>query len=156
MFGRGVMIAASVVALDHLVKWAIRTIVMDPPRVIHVTPFFDLVLNWNRGISFGLFGDLAFDKRWMIVAVAIVVTLVLLWWLRTADRPLLATAIGLVIGGAGGHTLDPGWVGAGGPLPLFPPGDHNFPPVQTPLRTHTHPVRPFFFLFFVFRAASPS
>lgn len=127
MFGRGVMIAASVVALDHLAKWVIRTIVMDPPRVIHVTPFFDLVLNWNRGISFGLFGDLAFDKRWMIVAVAIAVTLVLLWWLRSADRPLLATAIGLVIGGAVGNIIDRVWFGAVVDFLYFHLGDHYFP-----------------------------
>jgi signal peptidase II len=127
MFARGVTVAALVVGLDHLAKWVIRTIVMNPPRVIHVTPFFDLVLNWNRGISFGLFGDLAFDKRWMIVGLAIVITLVLLWWLRTAGRPLLVVAIGLVIGGAVGNIIDRVLFGAVVDFLYFHLGDHYFP-----------------------------
>jgi signal peptidase II len=70
---------------------------------------------------------LAFDKRWMIVAVAIAVTLVLLWWLRSADRPLLATAIGLVIGGAVGNIIDRVWFGAVVDFLYFHLGDHYFP-----------------------------
>ena len=51
----GLSLAALVVVLDQLLKWYIRTAVMDPPREIEVTSFFNLVMAWNRGISFSLF-----------------------------------------------------------------------------------------------------
>jgi len=51
----GLSLAALVIVLDQLLKWWIVTVVMNPPRDIEVTSFFDLVMAWNRGISFSLF-----------------------------------------------------------------------------------------------------
>ena len=102
----GLLVAAAVVALDHLSKWLVRDIVMDPPRLIPVTAFFNLVEVWNRGVSFGLFGS---DSPWtpvVLSGVAIVITVTLLVWLRRTETPLLAVALGAVIGGAIGNVID--------------------------------------------------
>jgi len=45
----------STLLIDLSSKWFIKTHVMIPPRVIPVVPSFDIVLGYNRGVSFGLF-----------------------------------------------------------------------------------------------------
>ncbi|MBN9055124.1 MAG: signal peptidase II, partial [Rhizobiales bacterium] len=52
-----VAIATLALVLDQASKWLMLEVVMDPPRTIPVTPFFNLRLGFNTGISFGLFGD---------------------------------------------------------------------------------------------------
>jgi signal peptidase II len=67
-------------------------------------PLFNLTWVENRGVSFGLFGD--GSARWMLSAFSIVVAGVLGWWALKADRRLLITAIGLIMGGALGNVID--------------------------------------------------
>ena len=52
MLRQGLAIAGLVVVLDQLTKWAILTWL---ERAITLTPFFNLVVVWNRGVSFGMF-----------------------------------------------------------------------------------------------------
>ncbi len=105
MMRLGLIVAAAVVAADQASKWLMLTVVMDPPRVITVTPFFNLVLGWNRGISFGLLGGGAV-AQWLLVVVAVAIAGGLVLWLRRVRRPWFAAAIGLVIGGAVGNVVD--------------------------------------------------
>ena len=48
-FRKGLGLAALVLLIDQITKWWIVSSVMDPPRVIEVTPFFNLVMAWNQG-----------------------------------------------------------------------------------------------------------
>ena len=100
----GPALAVLLLALDQATKWWILEVVMRPPRVIPVTGFFNLVLGWNRGISFGLL-DVGFSA-WMLPAVALVVVAALAVWLGRTRSPLIAAAIGMVIGGALGNVVD--------------------------------------------------
>ena len=54
---------------------------------VHVTPFLDLVLTWNTGISYGLFPQEGLFGQWALLAFK-VAAVVLLWvWLaRAASR----------------------------------------------------------------------
>ncbi len=70
---------------------------------VTVTPFFDYVLVWNTGISYGLFGDLPVWMLGLVAAVAIVALGI--WWLRTADV-LVRHGLMLIIGGALSNALD--------------------------------------------------
>lgn len=101
----GFAVAALVLVFDQLTKWWIVGRVMDPPRAIEVTPFFNLVMVWNRGITFGLFGD-AHWGRWAFAALALAIVVVLITWLVRADRRWVAAALGLIIGGAIGNVID--------------------------------------------------
>jgi signal peptidase II len=102
-FGFGV--AALTLVLDQITKWWIVGKVMDPPRAIEVAPFFNLVMVWNRGITFGLFGD-AHWGRWAFAALALAIVVVLITWLIRAGRRWVAAALGLIIGGAIGNVID--------------------------------------------------
>jgi len=108
---RALYLATAVLLADQLSKWVILKVVMQPPRVIEITGFFNLVLTYNTGVSFGMFqGDAAW-KPFFLVAVNVVVSLGLLVWLHKEARSgagagLLPVAVGLVVGGALGNAVD--------------------------------------------------
>lgn len=106
VFGRGLCIALIVVALDQATKWWILERVMVVPRVIEITSFINLVLTWNRGVSFGLFNNDSPVNAWALPLVALIIVLLLLVWLARSDRGLLAIGLGLIIGGAIGNLVD--------------------------------------------------
>ena len=106
MLRLGLAIAVPVLVLDQVAKWWIRVVVMDPPVDIEVTPFFKLVLAWNRGISFSLFRSDSPAGPWIFVAIALAVVAGLVVWLARLDRAWPAVALGLVIGGALGNVAD--------------------------------------------------
>jgi len=88
--------------------------VMDLPinEPVVLAPFLNLIVVWNRGVSYGLFqqdGDLG---RWILIAVSILASLGLLFWIRRARTGLLAASLGLIVGGAIGNVIDRLWYGA--------------------------------------------
>jgi len=103
---KGAALAAAVVLLDQASKWWILTAVMQPPRVIRVTPFFNLVMGWNRGVSFGLFNSDSVLNVWLLPLVVVAITAALGLWLVRAERLWLGVGLGLVIGGAIGNLVD--------------------------------------------------
>jgi signal peptidase II len=76
------------------------------PHRIEVLPFFDFVMVWNHGISYGLLPAETDFQRWILVLFALGVTGFLVWWLRGIKDLRLAQAIGLIIGGALGNVID--------------------------------------------------
>ncbi len=81
-----------------------------PP--IEVTAFFNLVMVWNTGVSFGMFADSVSWMPWVLIGVALVIAAGLSVWLwRCADR-FIGLALGLVIGGAIGNVIDRARFGA--------------------------------------------
>ena len=101
----GLMIAALTVALDQVSKWWLLNLMGRDPRVIEVTPFFNLVLGLNRGVSFGMF-DSAGLGPWPLLILATAITVGLLIWLAKAGQRWTATALGMIIGGAIGNAID--------------------------------------------------
>ncbi len=103
LFRLGLGVAALVIVLDQISKWVITEIVMVPPQTIPVFPSFNLTLVYNPGVSFGQMDWLG---PWALSALAIAISAALVLWLRKAETPLLATALGSVIGGALGNVID--------------------------------------------------
>lgn len=102
----GLAVAGVVLVLDQASKWWIVARVMDPPRTIEVTPFFNLVMAWNRGVSFGLFANDSKWGSWLLSGLALAITVALLVWLAKAENRVQALAIGMVVGGAVGNVID--------------------------------------------------
>ena len=102
----GLLIAILAVFVDQLSKWWILVFVMDPPKVISVTPFFNLVLTWNKGVSFGMFNDQGDSGALILSAIAILITLVLIFWLIKAKTNITAVGLSAIIGGAIGNVID--------------------------------------------------
>lgn len=71
-----------------------------------VTPFMDLTMAWNTGISYGLLSDYGVTGRVLLIAFSLVAIIGFSIWLMRAQSLLLALSIGLVIGGAAGNAVD--------------------------------------------------
>ena len=95
-----------IAVLDQISKQIMIDLVFEPPRVIEVTSFFNLVPVYNTGISFGLFGGNSELARWVLVAVAVVIMIALLIWLFRAGSKYITIALVLVIGGAASNVID--------------------------------------------------
>jgi signal peptidase II len=103
----GVIAALAVLALDQASKlWLLFVFDIGHRGAVKVTPFFDLVLAWNVGISFGWFqNDSQIAQIGLMVIKAVAVIVLAVWMARS--RTLIATlALGLIIGGAIGNGID--------------------------------------------------
>lgn len=110
--GLGCLCMVCVLSVDQLSKWWIMNVVMRPPRVIEITDFFNLVLAWNTGISFGLFDSDSPFNVWTLSALALLIVACLIYWLLRAERRIIAVSLGLIIGGALGNVADRLRIGA--------------------------------------------
>lgn len=100
----GLPVAAVVVVVDQVTKlWILGAI--EAGTGVAVTGFFNLVLTFNPGISFSLLQSPVWG-RWVFSALAIVIAIALVVWMRRAETRWLAVALGGVIGGALGNTID--------------------------------------------------
>lgn len=108
----GGLIAVISMIADQATKWWILEGIMQPPRVIPMTPFFNLVLTWNNGVSFGLFNNNNELNALILSVLAIAIVIFLILWLRKAENKRMAIGLGLIIGGALGNVIDRGIHGA--------------------------------------------
>jgi len=103
----GIIAAIAVLILDQASKvWLLFVFDIAHRGAVRVTPFFDLVLAWNVGISFGWFqNDSQIAQISLMVVKAVAVLVLAIWMARS--RTLNATlALGLIIGGAVGNGID--------------------------------------------------
>jgi signal peptidase II len=98
------LVGIAAFALDRGQKFLqIETFGWKGGEFVQVTDFFNYVLVWNPGISYGLFGDLPVWALGLVAAVAIVGLAI--WWWRTPDL-LVRFGLMLAIGGAVSNALD--------------------------------------------------
>ena len=106
----GWVVAATALMADQLSKnfvlYGLNFRALGPQARMDVLPFFDLVMVWNRGISYGLFQVGSLAGTIFLIALSLVAVALLSWWLMKAERPILALGLGLVIGGALGNVID--------------------------------------------------
>ena len=103
----GGVVALAVVLVDQIVKAGVMAYSAGSDvEPTPLTPFLDLALRWNRGISFSLF---ARDSEWAqiaLLALTVAVTGLLAWWLFRCRSVLPEAGLGLIIGGAVGNAID--------------------------------------------------
>jgi signal peptidase II len=103
----GIIAAVATLLIDQASKlWLLYVFHLGDRGRVPVTPFFDLELAWNIGISFGwLQNDNQFVQFGLMAVKALAVVALAIWMARS--RTLLATvALGLIIGGAIGNAID--------------------------------------------------
>ena len=123
----GLIVASVVIALDHATKWWVVTIFMNPPRVVDVWPFFNVVMVWNRGVTFGLLDDTPYWGQWAFIGLSLAIVAILLLWLHRSETRWQAAAIGLIIGGALGNVIDRVHYGAVADFLDFYVGSYHWP-----------------------------
>ena len=75
-------------------------------------PYAEFVVVWNRGVSYGLFQQEVGIGRWLLVALSLAAATGLTVWMTRTRSRLLATALGLIAGGALGNAIDRAAYGA--------------------------------------------
>lgn len=87
-------------------QWMITAQDQMPFVRIDVLPFFNLVMVWNKGVSFGMFnGDSAYGPLILFCVAAALVAVFSVWLHRTTSA-MTAAGLVLIIGGAAGNMLD--------------------------------------------------
>lgn len=102
------LVGLAVFAVDQLSKWYVLDhLGLDERLAIDVAPpFLNYRMAWNTGINFGLFGGGPGATRWFLIAISVVVSAVLVWWVLRRRSGALALGAGLVLGGAMGNAVD--------------------------------------------------
>ncbi|MBO6755209.1 MAG: signal peptidase II [Roseibium sp.] len=101
------VVALTGLILDQGTKlWLLHSVDLARTGPYALLPVLDIVLVWNRGISYGLFQQDGDIGRWALVIVTFAATVALwVWSVRTHDR-FVALALALIIGGAIGNGID--------------------------------------------------
>ncbi|MBO6773823.1 signal peptidase II [Thalassospira sp.] len=94
------------IIVDQATKFAALTFLSAPTYKIEVTPFFNLRLGFNTGVSFGVLGDIFSNQQWPLIAITTAIAVALTVWALRVDRLLEALAISLIAGGAIGNIID--------------------------------------------------
>lgn len=103
----GLGIALLTFLIDQAQKvWMLYVYDIGAKGVVTLTPFFDLVLVWNPGISYGLLPQDSALGRLGLILFALAASLALAIWLASVQTRVAAVSIGLIIGGALGNALD--------------------------------------------------
>jgi len=104
----GLIAAGAALLLDQLTKLFLLYglgFATEPydSHIISVLPFFNVVMVWNKGVSYGW---LSWIGPVALVLFTILVVAFLGWWLWVSTRKTLAVGLGLIIGGALGNLVD--------------------------------------------------
>jgi signal peptidase II len=103
----GIIAAVAALALDQASKlWLLFVFEIARRGAVQVTPFFDLVLAWNVGISFGWFQSESPAAQIILMVIKAVAVIVLAIWMARSRTLLATVALGLIIGGAIGNAID--------------------------------------------------
>lgn len=103
----GLLAAVITLVLDQASKlWLLYGFDLGHRGLVKVTPFFDLILAWNTGISYGWFSDSGPTGQILLLAFKIVAVVALGVWMAKAQTRLATVALGLIIGGAIGNAID--------------------------------------------------
>ena len=122
-----------IILLDQLSKWAITELFIAPRigessiRLIdwiaglpsrlpfaqfEILPFFNIVMVWNQGVSFGLFNSNSSFGPHVFIIISMLISSIFAVWLMRTQNLLQGVGIALVLGGAIGNIIDRARFGA--------------------------------------------
>lgn len=91
-------------------QWTKRLILqrLEPYDEIYVLPVLDIVRWHNEGAAWSILADAGGWQRWFFIGLAVLISIVLLVWLRRlkAGERMTALALALILGGAIGNLVD--------------------------------------------------
>jgi signal peptidase II len=104
----GLGLATATLVIDQAHKWWMLGVfdIQGKGRVT-VTPFLDLEFVKNTGVSYGLFLQNTRQGQWILASfAAFAVCTMAIWLARGVTTRLVATSLGLIMGGAASNAVD--------------------------------------------------
>lgn len=91
-------------------QWSKQTVIenMNLFQSIQILPFFNFTHVHNYGAAFSFLNDAGGWQRWFFTGIAVVVSVVILWWLKQSPKSqkMLPIAFAFILGGALGNVYD--------------------------------------------------
>lgn len=100
-------ISLLVVALDQATK-QIAESQLPLHQAVNLFPYFDWYLTYNTGAAFSFLANAGGWQRWLFTVIAVVVSTIIVQWIRKLpqDEILTAVSLSLILGGAIGNLID--------------------------------------------------
>jgi signal peptidase II len=100
-------LSLAVIVIDQVTK-QIAEAQLSLHEPVNLIPYFDWYLTYNTGAAFSLLADAGGWQRWLFTVIAIVVSAVIVQWIRKLphEDSLTALSLGLILGGAIGNLID--------------------------------------------------
>ncbi|MFL1500701.1 signal peptidase II [Pseudomonas sp. O64] len=109
-FGRlgWLVLSVLVLVIDQLSKAHFEGALQMYQQIVVIPDYFSWTLAYNTGAAFSFLADGGGWQRWLFAVIAVVVSAVLVVWLKRLGRDdtWLAIALALVLGGALGNLYD--------------------------------------------------
>nr|VFK38844.1 MAG: signal peptidase II Aspartic peptidase. MEROPS family A08 [Candidatus Kentron sp. SD]VFK43618.1 MAG: signal peptidase II Aspartic peptidase. MEROPS family A08 [Candidatus Kentron sp. SD]VFK78254.1 MAG: signal peptidase II Aspartic peptidase. MEROPS family A08 [Candidatus Kentron sp. SD] len=104
---RWLILAVLVALFDQGTKYLASTM-LDFYTPVSVLPFFNFTLTYNSGAAFSFLSSAGGWQRWLFIGLSIVISAILIHWLRGVPRGeiRLPVALVLLLGGALGNLWD--------------------------------------------------
>jgi signal peptidase II len=103
----GIVATVVTLVLDQASKlWLLNVFDLAHRGTVKVTPFFDLWLAWNIGISFGWMQNDSQAAQIALMVVKVLAVVALSIWMARSHTRLATVALGMIIGGAIGNGID--------------------------------------------------
>ncbi|MCY1224447.1 Lipoprotein signal peptidase [compost metagenome] len=101
-------LTALVFVLDQASKWFFESELNLYQQIVVIPDYFSWTLAYNTGAAFSFLADSSGWQRWLFALIALVVSGVLVVWLKRLkpEETWLAIALALVLGGALGNLYD--------------------------------------------------
>lgn len=106
VFLQVVLVMMVAFAADQASKWIILTQIMHPPHMIEVTPFFNLRLGFNTGLSFGLFEGAFAGRQELLILITLAIIVAIAYWAFRVRVALERFGLAMIAGGALGNNID--------------------------------------------------
>jgi signal peptidase II len=98
--------SCAIVLVDQITKWVVLGRLVPWER-LEITPFFNLVLAFNKGAAFSFLAGAGGWQTPLLVAFALVAAVVVsVMLLRSPGRRLFCAGLALILGGAVGNVID--------------------------------------------------
>jgi signal peptidase II len=102
-----VWLSVGIFVADQLTKY-LATTYLNVHQPVPVMPLFNLTLVHNTGVAFSFLSNAGNLARWLLVALALVVSTIIVWWLKRlpSGQRITAIPLSLILGGAMGNVWD--------------------------------------------------
>jgi signal peptidase II len=105
--GLGLVAALAAFAADQAHKyWMLEVYRIAERGRVEITSFFNLVMEWNPGVSYGLFAQHGVTGRFILIGISLAAVIGLFIWMANSFTRLAGLSFGLIIGGALGNLAD--------------------------------------------------
>ena len=101
----GWIVIIAAIAADQASKLAVDFLITEN-HVYAITSWFNLVKVWNTGVSFSMFNNHGNIGRWVLIVLAVAVSLCLIYLMCKESNRVKQVAYSLIIGGAIGNVID--------------------------------------------------